>query len=101
MIKKIKNFFWFLICEADERYPDLTRVGLLLALLSSLCLAFWSVFYLSKDISFVDLCTGLSAILFGGGASVGLRAKLEDGTIFKPKARDEDSPPEVNDENKL
>lgn len=92
MWQKIKNFFWFLICEADEKYPDLTRIGLLIALLSTISIAIYSVFFLAQSISFADLCAGLSALLFGGGASIGIRAKLEDGTIFKPKPRDDEDP---------
>lgn len=92
MWKKIKNFFWLLFCEADEKYPDLTRIGFLIALLSVIVLAVYSVFFLSQSISFADLCGGLSALLFGGGVGIGARAKLEDGTIFKPKPRDEEDP---------
>lgn len=93
MWNKIKRFFWLLVCEADEKYPDLTRLGLIVALISAIGMAVYSVVWLAQTISFSDLCTGLSALLFGGGTAIGVRAKLEDGTIFKPKPRDEDEPP--------
>lgn len=83
MFSKIKNFFWLLICESDEKYPDITRIGLLVSVIVSLAIAVYSVFFLMKDISFVDMCSGISALLFGGGTSIGLRAKLEDH--FKDK----------------
>lgn len=80
MLTRVKDFFWKLICEADERYPDLTRIGLLISLFSVIGIAIYSVVWLAKDLSFSDLCIGFSTLLAGGGVGIGARAKLEDGT---------------------
>ena len=87
--KTVKDFFWKLICEADERYPDITRIGLLVSLTSVLFMAAYSVFWLAKDLNFSEICTGITTLLFGGGAGIGMRAKLEDGT-----GANNDRPPE-------
>lgn len=80
LFTRIKDFLWKLICEADERYPDLTRIGLLISLFSVIGIAIYSVVWLAKEISFSDLCIGFSTLLAGGGVGIGARAKLEDGT---------------------
>ncbi len=80
-MKRLKQIFWLTFSEADEKYLDLVRIGYAFALLSAIILAGWSVFYNKQNFDMTDFGTGISLILFGGGAGIGMRAKLEDGTI--------------------
>lgn len=74
-----KRLLWNTFSEADNTYIDLVRVGYALTLSAALIYQAYAVFT-GKDFSMVDFGTGVSLILFGGGAGIGIRAKLEDGT---------------------
>lgn len=75
--RKIKNIIWQTFSEADERYLDLVRIGYVLVLLGALIFQIYSI-YKGNSFSMTDFGTGISLILFGGGAGIGIRAKLED-----------------------
>lgn len=82
-MQKLKNFFWKLFCEADEQYPDLVRIGYALTLVCALGYAGWATLINGQDFSMTDFGTGISLILFGGGAGIGIRGRLEDGPTNK------------------
>lgn len=75
--RKLKNIIWQTFSEADERYLDLVRIGYVLVLLGALIFQIYSI-YKGNSFSMTDFGTGISLILFGGGAGIGIRAKLED-----------------------
>ena len=74
-----KRLIWNTFSEADNTYIDLVRVGYAVTLASALIYQGYSVFT-GKDFSMMDFGTGVSLILFGGGAGIGIRAKWEDTT---------------------
>lgn len=75
----IKRLLWNTFSEADNTYIDLVRVGYALTLFCALAYQGYAV-CTGKDFSMLDFGSGISLILFGGGAGIGIRAKLEDGT---------------------
>lgn len=77
--KGFKRAFWLTFSEADERYVDLFRVGYALGVFTFLGLALWAGFR-AEAWDPVAFGTGFGAVLLLGGAGVGLRGKLEDGT---------------------
>lgn len=74
----LKEVIWRTFSEADERYLDLVRIGYAITLVTALGLATWAVFQ-GQTFSMVDFGTGIAIVLFGGGAGIGIRARLEDG----------------------
>lgn len=78
MWEKIKNFLWKLFCEADEEYPDLVRITYALTVSAAIGMQFWAVVVNKQEFSMTDFST-IAAILFGGGAAIGIRGRLEDG----------------------
>lgn len=82
-MQKIKDFFWKLFCEADEQYPDLVRIAYALTIFCALGYAGWATLVNSQEFSMTDFGTGISLILFGGGAAIGIRGRLEDGISVK------------------
>lgn len=78
MLQKIKNFLWLLICESDERYPDLSRIGLIIGIISMICISVYAVVFNKSEFSASEFGIGISAVLFGGGTAVGIRAHFED-----------------------
>lgn len=79
----LKEVIWRTFSEADERYLDLVRVGYAITLFTALGLAAWSVVQ-GHAFSMTDFGTGIALILFGGGAGIGVRARLEDGPTNTP-----------------
>lgn len=77
-MNKLKRALWLTFCEADERYLDLVRVGYATTLAVALGLAIWAVAR-GQEFDMVDFGTGVAIILFGGGAGIGIRGRLEDG----------------------
>lgn len=78
MFNKIKELLWNTFSETDQNYLDLVRIGYALTLLFALGLQVYSI-YKNQNFSMVDFGTGISLILFGGGAGIGIRGRLEDG----------------------
>lgn len=76
-LNKFKKIVWQTFCEADEKYLDLTRIGYVLVLLGALVFQIYAIFK-GNSFTMTDFGTGISIILFGGGAGIGIRAKLED-----------------------
>lgn len=80
MWSTIKRVIWNTFSETDNTYIDLVRVGYALTLFCALAYQGYAVVANDKDFSMLDFGSGISLILFGGGAGIGIRAKLEDGT---------------------
>lgn len=78
MFSTIKRLLWNTFSESDNSYIDLVRVGYALTLVSALGYQAYAV-ATGKDFSMTDFGTGISLILFGGGAGIGIRGRLEDG----------------------
>lgn len=76
--QKFKKVVWLTFTESNERYLDLTRIGYALVLTAALVYAGWSVIVDKKEFSMTDFGTGICLILFGGGAGIGIRTKLEE-----------------------
>lgn len=74
----LREVVWRTFSEADERYIDLVRVGYAVTLATALVLAGWSVLQ-GNAFSMTDFGTGIALVLFGGGAGIGIRGRLEDG----------------------
>jgi hypothetical protein len=85
MFWTIQRIVWNTFSESDNKYLDLARIGYAVTLLAALAFQGWSVYEKPESFSMVDFGTGITLILFGGGAGIGIRAKLEDGT---PKAKE-------------
>lgn len=77
-IETIKKLLWNTFSETDNTYLDLVRVGYAVTLFCALLYQGYTV-ATGKDFSMLDFGSGISLILFGGGAGIGIRAKLEDG----------------------
>lgn len=78
----LKEVLWRTFSEADERYLDLVRVMYALTILSGLGYQLVSVLR-DQQFDMTVFGTGMAAILFGGGAAIGLRGRLEDGPTNK------------------
>lgn len=81
-MNKFQRLLWLTFCESDERYLDLVRVGYAVTLAVALGLAVWAVAR-GEVFSMTDFGTGIAIILFGGGAGIGIRGRLEDGPTNK------------------
>lgn len=73
-----KEVVWRTFSEADERYLDLVRVLYALSILSALGYQLASVIQ-GHPFDMMQFGGGMAAILFGGGAAIGMRGRLEDG----------------------
>ena len=89
MKHKLFRIIWQTFSESDEKYIDISRVAYVIVLFCALLFAGWAVFKNKQEFSMTDFGTGISLILFGGGAGIGIRAKLEDGTK-KDQDKEED-----------
>jgi len=86
MRELIKRFFKDMLTETSEQY-DITRIAFLLIVLSFISLSVYDVIT-EHRIDYVAWATGAAAILGAGGASVGVRAKLEDHNKKEDKKDD-------------
>jgi len=92
MFWAIQRILWNTFSESDNKYLDLARIGYALTLFAALAFQGWSVYAKDDPFSMVDFGTGITLILFGGGAGIGIRAKLEDGTPKQKKEEDDNVP---------
>ena len=79
-MKKIGRIFWSIFSEADERYLDLVRILLAISVLTILGLAIAQEAR-GESVDLLALGGALAGLLFGGGAAIGARARLEDGSV--------------------
>lgn len=79
-MRKFWRVIWLTFSEADERYLDLVRILLALSVLTILGLAI-SQEARGESVDLLALGGALGGLLFGGGAAIGARARLEDGSV--------------------
>lgn len=79
-VRKQRSALWLTFAEADDRYIDLVRVLMALSVLTILGIAI-SQEARGESVDLLALGTALAGILFGGGAAIGTRARLEDGSV--------------------
>lgn len=79
-MNKFWRVVWLTFCEADERYLDLVRILLALSILAILGIAI-SQELRGESVPLLELGGALGGLLFGGGAAIGARARLEDGSV--------------------
>ena len=73
-----RSTFWLVFSETDERYLDLTRILLAIAVLTLTGLAI-SQEARGESVDLLALGSAYAALLVGGGIGIGGRARLEDG----------------------
>lgn len=74
-----RQVVWQTFSETDDQFLDLFRVGYALGLLSFLALSAYDLFFKGGSFDPMEWAGGFATILFGGGAAVGIRGRLEDG----------------------
>lgn len=79
-MNKFGRIFWNIFSEADERFLDLVRILLALSVLTILGLAIHQEAR-GESVDLLALGGALGGLLFGGGAAIGARARLEDGSV--------------------
>ncbi len=85
----IKRFFKDILTESSNEY-DVTRVAFLLLTLSYIAMSIYDVISQHR-IDYISWSTGAAALLAAGGASVGVRAKLEDKQDTRDILKDNDN----------
>lgn len=88
-----RSTIWLTFAEADERYLDLTRLLLALAVLTLTGLAIAQECR-GESVDLLALGSAYAALLVGGGIGIGGRARLEDGNPRGAKNRMPEEPDE-------
>ena len=94
--KTQRSTFWLVFSEADERYLDLTRILLAVAVLTLTGLAIAQEAR-GEAVDLLALGSAYAALLVGGGLGIGGRARLEDGDPMRGR-RGRDVLPDEPDE---
>lgn len=79
-MNKFWRVVWLTFSEADERYLDIVRILLALSVLAILGIALHQELR-GEAVPLLELGGALAGLLFGGGAAIGARARLEDGSV--------------------
>jgi len=84
-MRRFLRVMWLTFSEADERYLDLIRILLALSVLTILSLAIHQEAR-GESVDLLALGGAIGGLLFGGGAAIGTRARLEDGSVAQQTA---------------
>lgn len=85
-MRRQRSTFWLVFCEADEKYLDLTRILLAVAVLTLTGLAIAQEAR-GEAVDLLALGSAYAALLVGGGIGIGGRARLEDGNPNRDPVR--------------
>lgn len=75
----LRQVVWQTFSEADDQFIDLFRVGYALGLVAFLGFSAYDLIFKGGSFNPMEWAGGFASILFGGGAAVGIRGRLEDG----------------------